>query len=203
MGYYASEELEKANAGIIEMNNIDYSGEERQGFYIRPMMKRWWAVSLDIVKVVGDICARYGIRWFIEAGTLLGAVREHGFIPWDDDIDIVMLRQDYEKFVSIAQPELPKGWILSNTRNDIDHGEAALRVCNTGTLFIDMADIDRYHGWPYQAGIDIFVLDYMPDDPAEGDLQRALATIALDCFKLVKSKEMYSELTQDVAEMIT
>ncbi len=71
-----------------------FEGEERNGFYISPIMKRAWAVELDILEVISKICRKYQIRWFAESGTMLGAVRHNGFIPWDDDIDISMLRPD-------------------------------------------------------------------------------------------------------------
>ncbi|MBO4899337.1 MAG: LicD family protein [Lachnospiraceae bacterium] len=181
---------------------MDYTGEERQGFYIRPMMKRWWAVSLDIVKEIGDICAKYNIRWFIDSGTLLGAVREHGFIPWDDDMDIILLRQDYERFIRIIPNELPEGWVLKNTRHDDEHGEAVLRVCNTDNNFIDMNELSRYHGCPYQVGIDIFALDNVPDDPDECELQRALATIIVDSIKAARSSDLFDDLEPGIAERL-
>ncbi|NCC93264.1 MAG: hypothetical protein EOM10_08270, partial [Opitutae bacterium] len=71
--------------------NPDFFNEEtRHGFFIDAKRKRLWAVELAILEVVLDICARHNLRYFAIDGTLLGAVRHKGFIPWDDDIDIGM-----------------------------------------------------------------------------------------------------------------
>lgn len=57
------------------------------------------AVNLEILRHVKAFCQQHGIRWFLSDGTLIGAVREHGFIPWDDDVDITMPRPDYDRFI--------------------------------------------------------------------------------------------------------
>ena len=73
-------------------------GEVRDGYYVQPMMKRIWAVQLDMLKEIDRICRRHHVNYYGWFGTLLGAVRHHGFIPWDDDLDLAMLREDYERF---------------------------------------------------------------------------------------------------------
>ena len=79
--------------------------------------KVWW-VQLDLISKFDAICEKYGLRWFPMWGTLLGAVRHHGYIPWDDDVDIVMPRADYEKFVSIADSNLFSPYFLQTTLTD-------------------------------------------------------------------------------------
>ena len=73
-------------------------GEYRDGFYVSSMVKRSFASQMEVLEVVDRICKSYGIKYFADWGTMLGTVRHHGFVPWDDDIDICMLRDDYEKF---------------------------------------------------------------------------------------------------------
>ena len=65
--------------------------------------------ELDILEAIDDVCRKWGIRYFLAGGTLLGAMRHNGFIPWDDDIDIGMLPKDYKKFRKWARSILPKG----------------------------------------------------------------------------------------------
>ncbi len=160
-----------------------FEGEERNGFYIRPMVKRAWAVEMDILEVISRICRKYNLKWFAEAGTLLGAVREHGFIPWDDDVDIAMLRVDYEKFMKYAPKELPKGWRMVNGRKDKNPSEAILQINNTSKICTDPAFLKKYHGCPYIIGVDIFVIDNLPDDPEEEASFKELSTIAFHAFK--------------------
>ena len=69
---------------------------------------------LEIMKVMDDICKKHSLKYWIDAGTLLGAVRHGGFIPWDDDCDICMPREDYEKFDRIIREELPEGLVYEN-----------------------------------------------------------------------------------------
>ena len=82
--------------------------EVREGFYVPAMMKRAWAAELEILVEIDKICEKHKLHYYIDYGTLLGAVRHKGFIPWDDDIDIMMFRHDYEIFSEVAQAELPE-----------------------------------------------------------------------------------------------
>lgn len=84
-----------------------FEDEVREGFYIPGMIKRAWAVQLDMLEVIAKICDKHKIKWYAEGGTLLGAVRHRGFIPWDDDIDICMMRDDYTCFCEVIKEELP------------------------------------------------------------------------------------------------
>ena len=71
-------------------------------------LRKLQMIELDILKVVASICDTHGLKYYLAEGTLLGAVRHAGFIPWDDDIDVVIPREDYEKFIRLAKTELPE-----------------------------------------------------------------------------------------------
>ena len=83
-----------------------FKGEIRNSFYVEKLMKKVWAAQLEVLHDVDMLCKKHNIQYFADYGTLLGAVRHKGFIPWDDDMDISMKREDYTKFCEIAQKEL-------------------------------------------------------------------------------------------------
>ncbi|MCR4595894.1 MAG: LicD family protein [Lachnospiraceae bacterium] len=147
--------------------------EERDGFVVAEMMKRAWAAELEVLAVVDEVCSAHDITWYAAFGTLLGAVRHHGFIPWDDDIDICMLRDDYARFLQVAPETLPEGFVLSGIYGSCPrlweaNKEPQARVIADETLFPLPKYMDYFHGFPYmRVGVDIFPMDYLPDEPAE------------------------------------
>lgn len=80
--------------------------EIRSGFLVTSQRKRAWNVQIQLINELDRICKKYNIHYFAYGGTLLGAVRHKGFVPWDDDVDIAMLRPDYEKFKSVVFKEI-------------------------------------------------------------------------------------------------
>lgn len=143
-------------------------GEDREGYYVQPLIKRIWAVQLDMLKRIDMICRCHQIKYCGWFGTLLGAVRHRGFIPWDDDLDLAMLRTDYEQFRHYIKSELPTGWEVS------EHKPAQISIFNTNTIRLDPTFLDKFHGCPFKTGIDIFCLDHIPQDEAETQLQANL-----------------------------
>lgn len=75
------------------------------------------AIELDILLVIDKICKENNIDYFLDSGTLLGSIRHKGFIPWDDDIDIGMIREDYDNFISIIESKLPEGYYAQTPLN--------------------------------------------------------------------------------------
>lgn len=143
-----------------------FQGEYREGFYIAPMMKRAWAAQLEVLLLFDEICDAHGLRWFLAYGSLLGAVRHRGFIPWDDDIDVWMFREDMMKLNELPDSVFAeKGLELANPWHNENHTNLAWRIDNGHTLMLDEAHMLQYHLCPFALGIDLFALDYVPRDP--------------------------------------
>ena len=94
---------------MIQFDEHFFEEEEREGFVVSSMMKKAWAAQLEVLAEVDKICRKYDIQYFADWGTLIGAIRHKGFIPWDDDMDIAMKREGYLKFLKHTD-ELPKGY---------------------------------------------------------------------------------------------
>lgn len=148
-----------------------FEDEVREGFYVSGMMKREWAAQLEVLEDVAKVCEKHNIRWFADCGTLLGAVRHNGYVPWDDDLDICMLRDDYIRFNQIAKQELPSNYHIINLHTEEEFWEMLTRVNNGNKIHVDEEHLKKYHGFPYIAGIDIFPLDYVAPKKEEEELR--------------------------------
>lgn len=134
-----------------------YDAEIRNGFYIESKMKRAWAAQIEVLEEIRRICQNHNIPFFADWGTLLGAVRHHGFIPWDDDLDIGMLRDDYNKFLQIAPAELSSFFELKSLYNDPEHDNVKARIITGRSMNFSKEYLDKFHNCPYVVGIDIFL----------------------------------------------
>ena len=164
----------------MEFPSSFFEDEVREGFYISGIVKRGWAAQMEVLEEVAKVCKKHNIKWFADCGTLLGAVRHGGYVPWDDDLDICMLRPDYMKFMAVAQKELPKSYVLLHVYNEgNDYYEHMMRVATGRSLCFDKEYLDKYHECPYATGIDIFPLDYVADNEEEEDERKLLLKLML------------------------
>lgn len=153
----------------------DYFQEEvRCGFTVSETMKRYWAAQMEVLQTIMEICENHGLTYYAFWGTLIGAVRHKGFIPWDDDIDIAMKREDYIKFLRIAGKELPAGWHMRSIYEDEEWTQYHSIVTNELAVDISEERLSRFHGCPFVAGVDVFPLDYYPRDRQAAEEQKSL-----------------------------
>lgn len=119
-------------------------------------------VLLDILDVTQATLEKHHINPFLVAGSCLGAVRHGGIIPWDDDIDIGLLRDDYEKAREILINELPEGYIYCDERTEKEYPYSFGKVKKLGTAFVHETDahLNIHHG----IYIDVFPFDAFPED---------------------------------------
>ncbi len=180
--------------------------EEREGFLISEKMKCCWAAGLKVLGMVGEILDRHGLRWYADCGTLLGAVRHRGFIPWDDDIDLIMPRTDYQPVWPILKKELPDHFHISSSQLDPKRPEPWGCVLNRQHVDIgdseeDAAITREYFDSPYKHGLDIFPLDYVPSD---GEERQVLSTLYTKLHEVLDQYELWEQggILPEVAQMM-
>ena len=129
--------------------------------YLTPEeFRKMQLIQLDLLVELDRVCRKYDINYVIEAGTMLGAVRHKGYIPWDDDADVVMLREDYEKFKSLSHELNPDIAFFQDHTTDPYYRWGYAKIRRTGTEYIR---IGQEH-MKYKTGIciDVFPLDDVP-----------------------------------------
>ena len=138
-------------------------------------LRKLQLLELDILKEVDRICRKNQIKYSICGGTLLGAVRHKGFIPWDDDIDVVMLREDYDRFFAVCKEELNAKYYAQSLETDRLYRWAYGRILLNGTSFVRCGQ----EHLKAQTGvfIDIIPCDTLSDHLFIREVQRGLAFI--------------------------
>ena len=157
----------------------------------RDVLRKVQLIQLEMAKEVKRVCDENGIRYFLYRGTFLGAVRHHGFIPWDDDMDIGMLRPDYEKFCRIAPEKLGKAYCFQNWHTDQNYALPFGKVRKRNTVFLEAKCARLPENGIY---IDIYPLDYAPEDAGA---RRILMKKLLHLFRVKLMKCGYTPWMED------
>ncbi|MBR5683120.1 MAG: LicD family protein [Ruminococcus sp.] len=146
---------------------MELNEEVRDGHLVTAETKKLWAVQLDLLDRLEKICKKHGLKYYADGGTLLGAVRHKGFIPWDDDIDVQMFVDDFEAFCRFAKEELEPPYFLQywNTEKGFYPWHAKLRRSDT-TCFSQW-ELEMSPGGNHGIFIDIFPLYNIPDSAAK------------------------------------
>lgn len=132
--------------------------------YQQETLRRLQLVELEVLLAIDAVCKEYGITYYLAAGTALGAKRHGGFIPWDDDIDIGMLRKDYDRFLEVAPAALGDGFTVANPESDDRLAGLFVKVWKNGTKFFTDETLDA--GINQGVFVDIFPYDRVASDAA-------------------------------------
>jgi lipopolysaccharide cholinephosphotransferase len=182
-----------------------WNEELRDDFYISQAMKRAWANQLELLDMVLEVADKHNIQIWMECGSLLGAVRHHGYIPWDDDLDMTIMRKDYLPLLNYLQEELPSYVFIESYYTIPEYNQPKAVVSNRYKFDIgnDPAEAEitkKNHGFPCSAWIDINPMDYIPTDKERWQtiiaLYMAAYNLALDLDVYIATGELEDYLTQ-------
>ena len=125
-------------------------------------LRRLQLTELNLARVFSDFCEKNGLRYYMVGGTMLGAIRHKGFIPWDDDMDFGMPRPDYERMLDLIRAQLPEGVSFLNYKQDPEYNRYFSRIVDTRVTVVNASNTKtiRENAW-----IDIFPFDGMPASP--------------------------------------
>lgn len=144
---------------------MNLSEEVREDYLISSQMKKVWSIQLELLKELLTVCSKHNLKIWACGGTLLGVIRHKGYIPWDDDIDMVMPRKDYDQLIKIAPKAFKDPFYLQSayTEKKYPRGHAQLRMKGTSAILPP----DLYQSFDQSIFIDIFVYDGIPNDEKE------------------------------------
>lgn len=158
------------------------------------ILRKLQLTIVEIIDEIDRICKKYNLRYYIYGGTLLGAVRHKGFIPWDDDADLVMPRADYEKFLKICEKEFDGKYVLQNCFTDPEYHMLFTKIRKCGTYVHE----EKWSGKDMNKGIfvDILPLDYFPKNKFMGSLVLHAVSIChqICAFKTCKSNRISAKI---------
>lgn len=152
---------------MTTQNIASLKAEVRCNYTVLSQSKQVWNLQIEMAKKILEVCRCNGLRIWAISGTMLGAIRHKGFIPWDDDIDFVMFRGDYDRLLKIAPQEFQSPFFFQSAYTDKGYyrGHAQMRYDQTAMIL----PCDARMGYDFHQGvfIDIFVADGFPENVEE------------------------------------
>ncbi len=149
------------------MNEIKSDSLKVEKLPSYPGLEKVHRANLRLLKEIDRICRKYKISYMLDSGTLLGAVRHEGFIPWDDDVDLAFTRANYEMFLKVAPRELPDGMSLLKPEEIRDgkvfYDFTTRVIYDNSRVHEDNEQMRFYDGKLNHLWVDLFVLDRLPD----------------------------------------
>ena len=151
----------------LEIPEEFYKEEERCDYVVSTEMKKIWAVELDLLAEFDRVCKENNLKYYADGGTMLGAIRHKGFIPWDDDIDVIMFREDYNRLCEIAEKAFKEPYFLQTEYSDPGSFRGHAQLRNSKTTAILRHEEEFKFSFNQGIFIDIFPLDEIPDEEGE------------------------------------
>ena len=145
------------------------------------LLRKYQIANTEVLKRFIEVCKKHNLKYYAYCGTLLGAVREKGCIPWDDDIDVAMFRYDFNKFLDVAPAELPDLFV-----------EYYDSYTPEEKRYFDFTGVARINNASYNAGIDIFPLDYLPADYPEKLIEKGFLLMSAYAYRHI-TREGYPD----------
>lgn len=137
--------------------------EVRCGYIVTEKQKKIWAVELDLLAEFMRVCDKYDLKWFVGYGSLLGIIRHKGFIPWDNDIDIAITRQSFNRLCEVASEEFQEPYFLQTPVTEKGrYFRTVCKFCNS--LTTGASEMEWLQGINCGLFLDVFILDEIPDD---------------------------------------
>ena len=163
---------------MLDIPRSFFEEETRDGYLVSEMMKRSWAAQLSILDSLKKLFEKYGLQYFVCYGSLIGAVRHSGYIPWDDDLDIVMPRRDFMILLDHAD-EIGDGLTIRSLYNSETYMNfSAVATHKADVLQWDGERTKKYYECPFICYVDIFPWDYVPKDAEALRNQKLLFVLA-------------------------
>ncbi len=186
---------------MLDIDEGWFEAETINGYYVPEMIKRSFAAQMEVYEEIRKVCEHHNIRFFASYGTLLGIVRHRGFIPWDDDLDIIMMRSDMNRFLECAKKELPEEYMILHHSTQTGYRDIMMRIVNSRSIDWGEDHLRKFHGFPYVCGVDIFALDKMPRDKDMVETMCAVAVAVDNTLALLWSSE-FDELKVQTVKQI-
>ena len=167
--------------------------------YDETVLKKLHGVQVEMLHDFAQVCEKYKLPYFAVYGTAIGAVRHAGFIPWDDDMDLCMLRKDYNHFLKVAERYLPEGCFLHSCYTQPDYRQDFCRVVNSHQVNFTQEFLKKWYGCPYIVGIDIFPLDRLP---VSKDAEELLCELLQMIAQIVEREETDAEVSKQLLDKV-
>lgn len=179
-----------------------FNEEVRCGYTVTREMKEIWAVELDLLNKLLEVCRKHDLKIFADGGTLLGAVRDHGFIPWDNDIDLAMLRDDYDKLCEISASEFEPPYFFQCYHTEKRYPRRHAQLRNSSTTGILKNEVKWDYKFNQGIFIDIFVLDGLHEDDSKQASQRKKGEILQKIIYYKSRKNTPNKIYQAICKCI-